>query len=94
MPRPPEEFAAMQISRLNEALLAAYSAMYNSITGANFKAINQAVRIVRELDRYHGVFPGHPALFPRRAAPGPGRGQGGRAARAPGGPLGIGDASV
>jgi hypothetical protein len=57
LPAPPEEFVALQISRLNEALLAAYSAMYNSISGANFKAINQVVKVVRELDRYHGFFP-------------------------------------
>jgi transposase-like protein len=58
LPAPPEEFVALQISRLNEALLVAYSAMYNSISGANFKAINQVVKVVRELDRYHGFFPG------------------------------------
>lgn len=57
MPRPPQEFAALQISRLNEALLVAYSFMCNSTSGPNFKAINQVVRIVRELDRYHGYFP-------------------------------------
>ena len=42
---------AIQVSRLNEALLVAYSAM-----GAmNLKAVDQVVRIVHELDRYHGV---------------------------------------
>ncbi len=50
MPYAPEEFVAIQVSRLNEALLVAYSAM--SI--ANLKAVDQVVRIVRELDRYHG----------------------------------------
>jgi hypothetical protein len=54
MPGPPEEFAALQISRLNEALLVAYSAM----SGMNLKAVDRVVRITRELDRYHGFFPG------------------------------------
>jgi transposase-like protein len=50
MPAPPEEFLAIQLSRLNEALLVAYSAM----SPTNLKAVDQVVRIVRELDRYHG----------------------------------------
>ena len=50
MPHPPREFVAIQVSRLNEALLVAYSAM--SMT--NLKAVDQVVKIVRELDRYHG----------------------------------------
>ena len=50
MPHPPREFVAIQVSRLNEALLVAYSAM--SLT--NLKAVDQVVKIVRELDRYHG----------------------------------------
>ena len=52
MPHPPEEFVAIQLSRLNEALLVAYSAM--SLT--NLKAVDQVVKIVRELDRYGGAF--------------------------------------
>jgi hypothetical protein len=59
-PHPPEEFVAIQVSRLNEALLVAYSAM--SVT--NLKAVDQVVRIVRELDRYHGF-----AAAGRRPAP-------------------------
>jgi transposase-like protein len=51
MPHPPEEFVAIQVSRLNEALLVAFSAM----TGMNLKAVDRVVRIVRELDRYHGL---------------------------------------
>ena len=51
-PAPPEEFLAIQVSRLNEALLVAFGAM----TGANLKAVDRVVRIVRELDRYHGAF--------------------------------------
>ncbi len=50
MPAPPAEFAAIQVSRLNEALLVAYSAMGDM----NLKAVDRVVRIVRELDRYHG----------------------------------------
>ena len=53
-PAPPAEFLALQVSRLNEALLVSYSAMHNSITGTNFEAVDRVVRIVRELDRYHG----------------------------------------
>jgi DNA-binding CsgD family transcriptional regulator len=54
MPQPPGEFLALQVSRLNEALLISYSAMHNSATGTNFEAVDRVVRIVRELDRYHG----------------------------------------
>jgi DNA-binding CsgD family transcriptional regulator len=36
MPQPPGEFLALQVSRLNEALLVSYSAMHNSATGTNF----------------------------------------------------------
>jgi hypothetical protein len=50
MPHPPEEFVAIQVSRLNEALLIAFSAM----SPTNLKAVDQVVKIVRELDRYHG----------------------------------------
>src|SRR5215472_9503666 len=53
-PQPPAEYLALQVSRLNEALLVSYSAMHNSATGTNFEAVDRVVRIVRELDRYHG----------------------------------------
>jgi DNA-binding CsgD family transcriptional regulator len=49
-PQPPTEFLALQVSRLNEALIVAYSAM----SGANLHAVDRVVTIVRELDRYHG----------------------------------------
>ena len=52
MPHPPEEFVAIQMSRLNEALLVAFSAM----SPTNLKAVDQVVKIVRELDRYGGAF--------------------------------------
>jgi DNA-binding CsgD family transcriptional regulator len=61
MPQPPAEYLALQVSRLNEALLVSYSAMHNSATGTNFEAVDRVVRIVRELDRYHGF-----AAIPRR----------------------------
>ncbi len=52
MPHPPMEFVAIQVSRLNEALLVAFSAM----SPTNLKAVDQVVKIVRELDRYGGAF--------------------------------------
>ncbi len=63
MPAPPEEFVAVQLSRLNEALLVAYSAMGPT----NLEAVGHVVRIVRELDRYHGLFAGRrlPEAAPR-----------------------------
>jgi DNA-binding CsgD family transcriptional regulator len=54
MPQPPAEFLALQVSRLNEALLVSYSAIHASVAGANFEAVDRVVKIVRELDRYHG----------------------------------------
>ncbi len=48
-----EDFVTLQVSRLNEALLVAYSAM----SPVNLRAVEQVVKIVRELDRYHGFFP-------------------------------------
>jgi hypothetical protein len=54
MPQPPAEFLALQVSRLNEALLVSYSAMHTTAAGTNFEAVDRVVKIVRELDRYHG----------------------------------------
>ena len=72
MPQAPAEFLALQVSRLNEALLVSYSAMDTSMTGANFEAVDRVVKIVRELDRYHG-FAAVPRpreeLEPRRLPP-------------------------
>ena len=64
MPAPPAEFLAIQVSRLNEALLVAYSAM--SMT--NLRAVDRVVKIVRELDRYHGFVAAERAS-PRLLAP-------------------------
>ena len=52
-PEPPVEFMALQVSRLNQALFVSYGAM----SGANLRAVDRVVRIVRELDRYHGFDP-------------------------------------
>jgi hypothetical protein len=54
MPQPPAEFLALQVNRLNEALLVSFTAMHDSAEGTNFEAVDRVVRIVRELDRYHG----------------------------------------
>jgi DNA-binding CsgD family transcriptional regulator len=50
MPAPPAQFVAMQVNLLNEALRLSFGAM----AGANLQAVDRVVRIVRELDRYHG----------------------------------------
>src|ERR1700677_2298074 len=50
---PPREFIQLQIRRLNEAMPIAYSAMSNG----NVKAVDQVIKVVRELDRYHGFGP-------------------------------------
>ena len=50
LPPAPEEFAALQMSRLNAALGIAYSAMLKG----DLRALDRVVRIVRELDRYAG----------------------------------------
>jgi hypothetical protein len=50
---PPHEFIQLQIRRLSEAMLVAYSAM----SAGNVKAVDQVIKVVRELDRYHGFGP-------------------------------------
>jgi hypothetical protein len=50
MPQPPVQFVALQVNRLNEALRVSFDAM----SGANLQAVDRVVKIVRELDRYHG----------------------------------------
>ena len=54
MPQPPAEFLALQVNRLNEALLVSFTAMHDPAEGTNFEAVDRVVKIVRELDRYHG----------------------------------------
>jgi hypothetical protein len=50
LPAPPAEYVALQIARLNEALIVAFGAMSNG----NLQAVDRVVSIVAELDRYHG----------------------------------------
>jgi transposase-like protein len=64
-PAPPEEFAALQMSRLNGALLVAYSAM----SPDNLRAVGLVVSIVRELDRYHDFVHAGRGYAPPRVAP-------------------------
>ena len=69
-PEPPAEFLALQVSRLNEALIVAYSAM----SGMNLQAVDRVVKIVRELDRYHGFAAADEAVSlrpPRHLPPSP-----------------------
>ncbi len=73
MPQPPAEYLALQVGRLDEAPLISCGLMYNTQTGANFPAIDSVVKIVREMDRYHGFAPAGPRaeVLPRRVlAPG------------------------
>ena len=46
-----EAFVAVQVARLNEAMLVAYGAMKDG----NLAAVDRVVRITREYDRYHGL---------------------------------------
>lgn len=67
MPQPPAEYLALQLSRLNEAMIVSYGAMYNPETGANFKAIDSVTRLIREMDRYHGFAPASLSPIPDTA---------------------------
>ena len=53
VPPAPAEYLALQMSRLNEAMIVAYCAM----SSGNLGAVDRVVRLVREMDRYHGFFP-------------------------------------
>ncbi len=48
---PTEAFVAVQIARLNEAMLVAYAAMKDG----NMAAVDRVLKITREYDRYHGL---------------------------------------
>jgi hypothetical protein len=52
-PSPPAEYLTLQVDRLNEAMIVAYGSM----ASGNLKAVDRVVRIVSEMDRYHGLFP-------------------------------------
>jgi DNA-binding CsgD family transcriptional regulator len=47
---PPAGFAQLQIGRLSDAMMVAYAAMMEG----NMHALDRVLRIVGELDRYHG----------------------------------------
>ncbi len=67
----PEDYARLQVARLNKALLCADMALEEG----DVKAIPQFVKVVAELDRYHGLArpaqPGRPARPRRIARPAP-----------------------
>jgi hypothetical protein len=50
---PPHEFIKLQIRRLSEAMLVSYSAM----SDGDLRAVDKVIKVVRELDRYHGFAP-------------------------------------
>jgi hypothetical protein len=49
----PHEFIKLQIRRLSEAMLVSYSAM----SLGDLNAVNKVIKVVRELERYHGFAP-------------------------------------
>jgi hypothetical protein len=59
----PHEFIKLQIRRLSEAMLVSYSAM----SLGDLSAVDKVIKVVRELDRYHGFAPDRSAQ--RHAAP-------------------------
>jgi hypothetical protein len=61
-PHAPAEYAALQVSRLHEAMIVAYAAM----AGGNLNAVDRVVKITRELDRYHGFAAADLVEEPRR----------------------------
>jgi hypothetical protein len=61
MPQPPAEFVALQVGRLHEALNMAY----DSMSQGNLRALDRVVKIVRELDRYHGFVAARAPRVPR-----------------------------
>ncbi len=89
-PSPPAEYLALQVNRLNEAMIVANGSM----AGGNLTAVDRVVRIVSEMDRYHGFFPRRarapvrrrrlapPAQEPPALAPPPGARRDGKLAAA------------
>jgi hypothetical protein len=61
----PEDYARLQVARLTKALRCADV----SLEEADLKAIAPFVKVVRELNLYHGVNAGPPRLAPPAAAP-------------------------
>ena len=64
-PPAPSEYLALQVSRLNEAMMVAYGSM----AGGNLMAVDRVVRLVKEMDRYHGFCPSGDAGAAARLAP-------------------------
>jgi hypothetical protein len=56
----PDEFLKLQIRRLSEAMLVAYSAM----SLGDLNAVDKVIKVSHDLDRYHGFAPDRSA--PRR----------------------------
>ncbi len=52
-PPAPAEYLALQVGRLNDAMIVAYGSMADG----NLKAVDRVVKIVSEMDRYHGFSP-------------------------------------
>ncbi len=65
VPEPPAEFVALQLSRLNEALLVAYGAM----SGANLRAVDRVVENRARARPLSWVFRNRAAIPPRGAPP-------------------------
>jgi hypothetical protein len=66
---PPAGFVQLQIGRLSDAMMVAHSAMMEG----NMQALDRLLRIVGELDRYHGFgrAQADPAAAPTPALPAP-----------------------
>jgi hypothetical protein len=65
---PPAGFAQLQIARLNDAMRIAHGRM---LATSDLQALDRFVKVVRELDRYHGF--GRAAAAPPLEAPAPAR---------------------
>ncbi len=52
-PSAPADYLALQISRLNQAMFVAAGEMHKG----DLKAVDRVIRLVSEMDRYHGFFP-------------------------------------
>ncbi len=74
MPRPPAEYAALQVSRLNEALLVPISAM----AGANLAAVDRVAELCANSTAM--LTPSPPAVSKIPRAPRPSRSASGQAA--------------
>jgi DNA-binding CsgD family transcriptional regulator len=62
---PPPGFLQAQVGRLNDAMMIAHSAMMSG----NLQALDRVVRLVNELNRYHGFGRPEALAAPREPAP-------------------------